>query len=132
MWPEDKYDRSRVIGRAIHKINPEAHYTITAANDRDLDGAVIEWLEGTTPISKADIAAKMDEEQIIYDNRLYRRQRRDAIYKLFNRTLSDGDGEGGWELQLDLMFHDMEAGKFDSTGEWFKAIKEIKDKYPKP
>ena len=33
--------------------------------------------------------------------------------------------------QLDLLYKDMLAGKGDSTGEWFKAIKAVKDDNPK-
>ena len=33
--------------------------------------------------------------------------------------------------QLDKLYHDMTAGKLDATGEWYKSIKAIKDKYPK-
>ena len=33
--------------------------------------------------------------------------------------------------QLDLLYKDMLAGKGDSTGEWFKKIKAIKDANPK-
>ena len=33
--------------------------------------------------------------------------------------------------QLDLLYHDMLAGKLDTTGEWFKAIKKVKDDNPK-
>ena len=45
---------------------------------------------------------------------------------LISRTYPDlGD-------QLDLLYHDMVSGKGDKTGEWFKAIKTVKDKYPKP
>jgi len=34
--------------------------------------------------------------------------------------------------QLDLLYKDMVAGKGDSTGEWFKAVKAVKDAHPKP
>ena len=34
--------------------------------------------------------------------------------------------------QLDLLFHDMNSGKGDKTGEWFKAVKKVKDDNPKP
>ena len=34
--------------------------------------------------------------------------------------------------QLDLLYKDMVAGKGDSTGEWFKAVKSVKDAHPKP
>ena len=33
--------------------------------------------------------------------------------------------------QLDLLYHDMLADKGDKTGEWFKAIKAVKDDNPK-
>ena len=33
--------------------------------------------------------------------------------------------------QLDQLYHDMAAGKLDTTGEWFKAIKAVKDAAPK-
>ena len=35
-----------------------------------------------------------------------------------------------WE-QLDLLYKDMAADKGDKTGEWFKAIKKVKDDNPK-
>lgn len=34
--------------------------------------------------------------------------------------------------QLDQIFWDIDAGKLDKTGEWYKAIKKIKDDNPKP
>jgi len=45
-----------MIEKAILKINSNAKFTLNA---NDLDQ--ITWLEGTTPISKADIEAKMAE-----------------------------------------------------------------------
>lgn len=33
--------------------------------------------------------------------------------------------------QLDLLYHDMTAGKLDATGEWHKHIKAVKDANPK-
>ena len=34
--------------------------------------------------------------------------------------------------QLDMLFHDMTAGKGDKTGEWYKAIVKVKTDNPKP
>ncbi len=34
--------------------------------------------------------------------------------------------------QLDMLYHDMTAGKGDKTGEWWKALKQVKDDNPKP
>ena len=34
--------------------------------------------------------------------------------------------------QMDQLYHDMENGKNDKTGEWYKSIKAVKDAFPKP
>ena len=47
-----------MIIEAILKINPNAKVTVVGS---DIDTCEIHWLEGTTPISKADIEAKMAE-----------------------------------------------------------------------
>jgi len=47
-----------MIIEAILKINPNA---IVNVRGSDINTCEIEWLEGTTPISKADIEAKMAE-----------------------------------------------------------------------
>ena len=46
------------IINAILKINPNAEATVRGS---DINTCEIEWHEGTTPISKADIEAKMAE-----------------------------------------------------------------------
>ena len=45
-----------IIDRAIIEINPNAEFSI---KDNDINS--IEWLNGTAPISVADIEAKMSE-----------------------------------------------------------------------
>ena len=47
-----------MIIEAILKINPNAVVTVKG---NDIKTCEIEWHEGTTPISKADIEAKMNE-----------------------------------------------------------------------
>ena len=47
-----------MIIKAILKINPNAKVTVRGS---DINTCEIEWLEGTTPIPKADIEAKMAE-----------------------------------------------------------------------
>ena len=47
-----------MIMKAILKINPNAVVTVRG---EDINTCEIEWHEGTTPISKADIEAKMAE-----------------------------------------------------------------------
>ena len=52
-----------MISKAILKINPSAIFSVSAKKeDRDnVDKSTIEWLDGTTPISKADIKDKIAE-----------------------------------------------------------------------
>ena len=47
-----------MVIEAILKINPNAKVAVTGD---DINTCEIEWLEGTTPIPKADIEAKMAE-----------------------------------------------------------------------
>ena len=60
-----------MIIKAILKINPNAVVTVRG---EDINTCEIDWLEGTTPIPKADIEAKMaelptpEEEKIAREN----------------------------------------------------------------
>tara|TARA_R100001163_G_scaffold3949_1_gene5545 strand:- start:743 stop:1003 length:261 start_codon:yes stop_codon:yes gene_type:complete len=47
-----------IIAKAILKINPNAEVVVRG---NDINTCEIEWLNGTTPIPKADIEAKMAE-----------------------------------------------------------------------
>ena len=48
------------IMKAILIINPSAKVYVNLI-ENSFDAATIEWLDGTTPISKADIQAEMDK-----------------------------------------------------------------------
>ena len=58
------------ISKAIKAINPTAEFSVNAE-----DYNQITWLNGTTPISKADIQAEMDRLQVEYDAQEYARKR---------------------------------------------------------
>ena len=103
-----------MITKTILKINPNAEVVVKG---NDINTCTIEWLNGTTPISKADIEAKMVEVQADYDAKEYQRDRATAYAEI--------------KEQLDLLYHDMAADKGDKTGEWFKAIKAVKEANPK-
>jgi len=96
-----------MIAEAILKINPNADVVVRG---NDINTCEIEWLNGTAEISKADIQAKIDETE-------YQRDRATAYPEL--------------KEQLDLLYKDMAADKGDKTGEWFKAVKKVKDDNPK-
>ena len=95
---------------AIMKINPNAKFAQKA------DGS-IEWLNGTTPIPKADIETKMVEVQADYDAKQYQR---DRVYP------SIGD-------QLDMLWHSIDRdGELKSKYyDFYEAIKAVKVKNPK-
>ena len=59
-----------IIEKAIFKINSVAEFSINADDINQ-----ITWLNGTTPIPKADIEAKMIEVQAEYDAKKYQRDR---------------------------------------------------------
>ena len=65
------------IIHAILSINPEAKVSVNAENFEQ-----ITWHNGTTPIPKADIEAKMAELQTAYDNQEYARNRAAAYPSL--------------------------------------------------
>jgi len=94
-----------MIEKAIKKINVNAEYTINADDINQ-----ITWLNGTTPISKTDIEAKMTELETEYDNNKYQRDR-----AVEYPSVKD---------QLDKIYH-------EGIDEWKKLIKVTKDKYPK-
>ena len=93
------------ITEAIKTINPNAEVSVSG-NDIN----TIEWHNGTTPIPKADIEAKMVELQTAYDNNEYQRNRA-AEYP----SMAD---------QLDDIYH-------NGVDAWKATIKITKDKYPK-
>ena len=94
------------IIHSILAINPKAEVLV-----KDNDVKKINWLK-TTPISEAEILAKQKELQTAYDNKKYQRDRAEAY-----PSIKD---------QLDMIYH---AGQGGDTFQ--KAIKAIKDKYPK-
>jgi hypothetical protein len=96
------------ISEAILAINPSAEVTVNA---EDLDQ--ITWLNGTSPIAKADIEAKIAELQADYDAKQYQRDRA-KVYP------SIGD-------QLDMQYWD----KINATSIWSDLITKIKSDNPK-
>ena len=101
---------------AILEINPNAVVTVRG---EDINTCEIEWLEGTTPISKADIKAKMNEMANEPEESTYAEQRRNAYPEI-------GD-------QLDMLWHSIDQNpKLKSEYfDFYETIKAVKVKYPK-
>ena len=94
--------------KAILKINPNAE-----ASTMDNDINKITWHNGTTPIPKADIEAKMVELQAEYDANQYQRDRATAYPSI--------------QEQLDMQYWD----KVNGTTNWEDAIAKVKSDNPK-
>ena len=62
------------VTKAILAINPNAKVNVIN-DDGNVDNCTINWLEGTTPISNADLQTKITELQTAYDNNAYQRAR---------------------------------------------------------
>ena len=103
-----------MIHKTILKINPNAQFTVKG---EDIDTCEIEWHNGTTPISKADIEAKMVELQAEYDAKQYQR---DRVYP------SIGD-------QLDMLWHsiDQNPALKSQYFDFYEAIEAVKVNHPK-
>ena len=102
------------ITNAILKINPNAEVSV---GGNDINS--ITWHNGTTPISKADIEAKMVEVQAEYDAKQYQRDRASQYPEL--------------KEQLDLLWHsiDRDAELKSKYFDFHQAILAVKAKHPK-
>ena len=99
---------NNTVIKAILKINPNAEVSVSG-NDIN----TIVWENGTTPISKADIEAKMVEVQADYDAKQYQRDRATAYPSI--------------QEQLDMQYWD----KVNGTTNWEDAIAKVKSDIPK-
>ena len=97
-----------MIDKAILKINPDAEFTI---NGDDINQ--INWLNGTTPISKADIETKMNELQAEYDAEVWKRNR-----------------QAEYPSHEDCIHALLDGG--DTLTELQEKRQAVKNKYPKP
>ncbi len=95
-----------IVIKAIQKINPTAEVSVS---EDDIN--TITWENGTTPIPKADIKAKMVEVQADYDAKQYQR---DRVYP----SIQD---------QLDMQYWD----KVNDTTTWKDAVAKVKLDNPK-
>lgn len=102
-----------MIEKAILKINPNANFTVNADDINQ-----ITWLNGTTPIAKEDIEAKILEVQAEYNADQYKRDRASKYPAI--------------EEQLDKLWHDINNGTLTTSGEFYTAINTVKTNNPKP
>ena len=70
---------------------------------------------------------KAEYDQAIEDRAQYKLDQQDNGYARDRQESYPALAE-----QLDMLYHDMTAGKGDKTGDWYKALKKVKDDNPKP
>ena len=99
---------------AIKSINPNAEVSVGGNDVND-----ITWHNGTTPIPKTDIEAKMNQMANEPEQSNYAQQRRNAYPNI-------GD-------QLDMLWHsiDQDPQLKSKYFNFYEAIKAVKVKYPK-
>ena len=105
-----------IVIQAILKINPNAEVTVYGT---DINTCTFEWHNGTTPIPKADIEAKIAELANEPEQSQYAEQRRNAYPPI-------GD-------QLDMLWHSIDQNPElkQKYFDFYEAIKQVKVKYPK-
>tara|TARA_R100000742_G_C4168162_1_gene7385 strand:- start:22 stop:342 length:321 start_codon:yes stop_codon:yes gene_type:complete len=66
-------------------------------------------------------------DQAVIDRANFKLDKQDNGYKRARIEAYAAIGD-----QLDMIYHDMVADKGDKSGDWFAAIKKVKDDNPKP
>ena len=99
-----------MIAEAILKINPNAEVYVSGD---DINTCEIQWLNGTTPIPKAEIKAKMVEVQAEYDAEEWKRNR-----------------QAEYPTHEDCIHALLDGG--DTLTELQEKRQSVKTKYPKP
>ncbi len=100
---------------AIKKLRPGARFSL-------VNMEILGWEddEGRDPPTREEIEKQMEIDKKYYEYYLYQQLR----FKEYPE---------GYE-QLDLLWHDLDQGKIPGkeSSEWYRIIKEVKEKYPKP
>ena len=98
-----------------HKLFIEALHNLVSGRF-SISNRQVTFHDGDTLPSDKIIQGEIDRLDAEYDANQYQRDRQYPEL-----------GE-----QLDMLFHDMTAGKGDKTGEWYKAVAKVKSDNPKP
>ena len=91
--------------------NLGATLMITASSSK-----INDWGENKNPPTDEEMNAEVVRLRAEYDTKQYQRDRKYP----------------GIREQLDMLFHDMTAGKGTKDGEWYKVIAKVKTDNPKP
>lgn len=103
------------IDVAIKKLRPGAKFSLY---NMEISGW--EDSEGREPPTTEEILAQMEIDKKLHDYYMYQQLR----FKEFPE---------GWQ-QLEMLWDDIDQGRLPGkeTSVWYRTIKDVKDKYPKP
>ena len=99
---------------AISKLKPNVAFSVESEKIIAWDTSEVKTGESQPTQSEIDTELKKLQDE--YDAKQYQRDREYPAM-----------GE-----QLDMLFHDMTAGKGSKDGEWYKAVAKVKSDNPKP
>jgi hypothetical protein len=89
-------------------------------------------IEAAKPLYKQVNNERMEFEKADYDQAKIDLGNSKWEEQQFGYIQARQEAYGSIGDQLDMLYHDMTAGKGDKTGDWYKAIKKVKDDNPKP
>ena len=115
-----KLFREPTIQDALHLFNTDTPDYWTFDGNGEEYSNVISIIDGVSIPSEADVNAKLTELQTIWDAQ-------NADYVVARRLAYPPIAE-----QLDKLYHDINNGTLDNTGEFFTALNTVKTDNPKP
>jgi len=108
--------RSLVPNAKLHIINEDYDTMQWDASNTD------------TKPTKAEVQAEITRLNTVYESKRYQRQRMNDISE---RMTGIQTSYPKISEQLDKLWHDIDEGKLDKNGEFYKYIKSVKDTFPK-
>ena len=113
------------VSDAMRSLVPNAKLHII---NEDYD--TMQWDENNTDTkpTKAEVEAEIARLDAEYLSKRYQRQRTNDISE---RMSGIQTSYPRIEEQLDKLWHDIDEGKLDKNGEFYKNIKNVKDTFPK-
>lgn len=96
----------------------------------EIESAKPQWVQEVDGANGTENKRERTEEeyaQAIEDLAQWKLHQQDNSYKEQRQEAYESYGN-----QLDQLFWDIHNEKLDKTGEWYKAIKKVKDDNPKP
>ena len=117
---------SHYYSDALRSLVPNAKLSIM---NEDYD--TLNWDESNTDKkpTKAELDSEIKRFDAEYLTTRYQRQRTNDVSE---RASGIQTSYPKIEEQLDKLWHDIDQGKLDKNGEFYKYIKNVKDTFPKP